>query len=653
MLRFLVDPMHSVVLNQIFSKKFLVFLLVEIIYLVPIYSSSGTGTGLDSMLIKLESEIPEAEKAELMMEIAGEYYYTNIQEAIRFASQANEMFRVQNNKTGIGKSLNMIGAGYYALGNYAEAEVHFQKALGISRQSYDSVYTAKILSNLANIKLNTGRLLAAIDYFSEAGEIFSKIKNAEGAIAIENSLSSIYRSTGSYSKAHIHLENAISLAEENQNHRMLGTIYHNLGALLIEEGKYKEALQASLKSYSIRIAEGHLAGQIKCLINLGSIYHETNKDFESDTCYNKALLLAKKYAFVEDEAYILMHLGYLNLENSDFQNASGYFSGSMRLAEDLCDLELQVQLHDYMFYIDSVQGNFKSAVLHMQQYNNLRSELDISGSEKKLEELENMILLAREENILKDNIIHRNQTLINCLIAGLIILVLITMLVIQQVLLRSQRKIAELSQENLRSQMNPHFIFNILNSIHSFMLKKDADSSSKYLLKFSQLLRLTLDNSRSKLVTINDEINALKLYLELESMRFENQLEYKIIIDEEIDPLMFKIPTLLLQPYVENSILHGFQGMQEKGKIEIRMDYKNNAIHCSIKDNGIGRKKAESIKREKGIIYKSHGSNITETRLKLLNKIYGRKFGVMYTELLDKDDNCRGTKVEFDLPILN
>ena len=185
------------------------------------------------------------------------------------------------------------------------------------------------------------------------------------------------------------------------------------------------------------------------------------------------------------------------------------------------------------------------------------------------------------------------------------------------------------------------------------MLSKDTKSSSKYLLKFSQLLRLTLDNSRSKLATVNDEINALKLYLELESMRFDNQLEYEIIVDEEIDPLMFKIPTLLLQPYVENSILHGLQGMEEKGKIEIRMDYKNNGIHCSIKDNGIGRIKAEALKREKGMKYKSHGSDITETRLKLMNKIYGRKFGVIYTELLDKDENCKGTKVEFDLPILN
>jgi tetratricopeptide (TPR) repeat protein len=434
---------------------------------------------------------------------------------------------------------------------------------------------------------------------------------------------------------------------------MLGIIYHNLGALLIEEGKFDKALQASIKSYTIRIEEGYLAGQIKCLINLGSIYHETGKDFESDTSYKKALLLAEKYAFTEDEAYILMHLGYLNLENNELQNASKYFSKSMILAEDLSDKELQVQLHNYLFHVDSIQGNFESALSHIQQYNKLTSEFDISESEKKLDELENLILLAREENSLNENIIHRNKTLINGLIVGIIVLVLITILIVQQILLRSQRKTAELTQENLRTQMNPHFIFNILNSIHSFMLNKDTKSSSRYLLKFSQLLRLTLDNSRCKLATINDEVNALKIYLELESMRFDNQLEYEIIIDEEIDPLMFKIPTLLLQPYVENSILHGIQGMKEKGKIEVRMDYKNNGIHCSIMDNGIGRKRAETLKREKGIKYKSHGSDITETRIKLLNKLYGRKFGVIYTEILDKDENCNGTKVEFDLPILN
>jgi tetratricopeptide (TPR) repeat protein len=434
---------------------------------------------------------------------------------------------------------------------------------------------------------------------------------------------------------------------------LLGTLYHNQGALFLEEKKYDEALEASMKSYLLREKVGHLGGQVKTLISLGSIYNKTGKRIDSDTCYSKALKLAEEYGFIEDQAYLLMHLGFLQLENENFEAASGYFSNSMEMAKELNDLELQLQLHDYIYYIDSVRGDYQNALFHLQQHSEIQSSFNISDSDKKLKELESLYSLAKTENELKEGIIRKNRSLILCLTAGLVLVVLLTVLIVQQILLRSQRKIAELTQENLRSQMNPHFIFNILNSIHTFILNNDTKSSSNYLMKFSHLLRLTLDNSINKLAPINDELKALKLYLELEAMRFENKLEYEIIVDEEIDPLMFKIPTLLLQPYVENSIVHGLQNKEGKGKIEIRLDYQKHGIHCSITDNGIGRKRSEELQHEKGTKHKSHGSKIAETRLRLLNKIYGRKIGVSYSDILDENSKCMGTKVEFNLPILN
>lgn len=653
MSRFFISQTHPVNPNQIHGSNWFILLLLGILLLYPSILSAEQNSIVDSLLLKLEAEISSEKKADLMIQIAREYYYSDIPEAIRYASQAKDLFRQNNDSQGLGQSINIIGAGYYSLGKYSTAETHFLEALIFAREVGDSLLISKILNNLANIKLNTGQLEQAIEYFLEAGKIFSQNNNLNGIISVENSLSSIYRSIGSYSKAHDHLDNAITVAEEIQNNRLLGTLYHNMGALLLEEKRYEEALGVSLKSYSLRLEEGHLGGQIKTLINLGSIYNKTGKRFESDTCYSKALKLAEKYGFNEDEAYILMHLGFLHLENEKYESASGYFSNSMKMAKELNDLELQLQLHDYLYYIDSVQGNYQSALFHLQQYNEIKSKFNITDSARKLEELENLYYLAKAENELKESVIRKNRSLIISLIAGIILIVLVTILIVQQVLLRTQKKIAELTQENLRSQMNPHFIFNILNSIHTFILNNDTKSSSNYLMKFSHLLRLTLDNSMNKLAPIRDELDALRLYLELESMRFENKLEYEIIVDEEIDPLMFKIPTLLLQPYVENSIVHGLQNKEGKGKIEIRLDYQNKGIHCSITDNGIGRKKSEELKREKGANHKSHGSKIAETRLRLLNKIYGRKIGVSYTDILDENSNCKGTKVEFNLPILN
>lgn len=236
---------------------------------------------------------------------------------------------------------------------------------------------------------------------------------------------------------------------------------------------------------------------------------------------------------------------------------------------------------------------------------------------------------------------------------GMLLLFFSAIIGIQYFRLRAKKRISGLMQDNLRSQMNPHFIFNVLNSINAFILQNDKETSSKYLLKFARLLRLVLDNGRSNLVSIHDEIETLRLYLELEAMRLNNKLEYEIFIDDEIDPYMFKIPTLLLQPYVENSILHGIQNKVDGGRVEIRLDYIKDSIHCTIYDNGIGMKKAQEMKVDKDTTHKSYGATITETRLKLLNSFYGRKIGVKYTDIANNNSNGGGTKVEFDLPIMN
>jgi tetratricopeptide (TPR) repeat protein len=444
----------------------------------------------------------------------------------------------------------------------------------------------------------------------------------------------------------------MDMAIEEQNKHMLASIYQNLGSLYSEMNLYSEAKKAAIDAYKIFIEEKNIGQTIKVLITLGSIYSETDNYVASDTCYKKALLLSREYGYIEQEAYTLMHLGYHRLTLDDYIDASQFFSVSLEKAQQIHDLDLEIQIHEYLYFIDSVQGNFQSALSHFQTANVLKSNFSLSESDSKLEELEKLLDLSKEENRMKEGTIKKSRKIIFALLFLLLLFVFIAIVIVQHLSLKSQKKIAQLTQDNLRSQMNPHFIFNILNSIHSFMLKNDMDSSSKYLIKFSNLLRLTLDNSVSKIVSIQDEIKTLELYLELESMRMNNNLEYNINIDEEIDPIMFKIPTLLLQPYIENSVIHGFQNMDAKGRIEINLNYNDKNILCSIKDNGIGRKKAEEIKKENGIVRKSHGTKITETRIMLLNKIYGKKIGAHTFDIFDDNMVCAGTCVEFNLPIL-
>ncbi len=214
-------------------------------------------------------------------------------------------------------------------------------------------------------------------------------------------------------------------------------------------------------------------------------------------------------------------------------------------------------------------------------------------------------------------------------------------------------EISKVELKALRSQMNPHFVFNSLNSIQHYIFNSKSDEAVKYLNKFAKLMRVILNNSDKPTVAIEDDLEALKLYLELEQMRFEDKFEYKIYIDENVDLDYDIMPPMLLQPYVENAILHGLSSRKEKGLLTIGVRNEEQFIVCTITDNGIGRKKAAEIKRTMpGSKHKSLGMKITEERLRILNEISQSKHSVKITDLEDANGNSLGTKVEIYVPIV-
>lgn len=207
------------------------------------------------------------------------------------------------------------------------------------------------------------------------------------------------------------------------------------------------------------------------------------------------------------------------------------------------------------------------------------------------------------------------------------------------------KKLETYQYQALNKQMNPHFIFNSLNSIQNFILQNDIKNSNKYLTKFSKLMRMVLNNTQSHSISINSEIEALILYLELEQIRIKNSFEYEINIDEDVDTHTHKIPPLLLQPFVENAIWHGLMNMPSdfKGKININIKYKYDYLIFEIIDNGIGRSKAAEINKNK--TNKSLGTKINKDRASLFNEIFNLSIKIKYIDLLDSNKKSKGTKV--------
>ena len=215
-----------------------------------------------------------------------------------------------------------------------------------------------------------------------------------------------------------------------------------------------------------------------------------------------------------------------------------------------------------------------------------------------------------------------------------------------------ERQLQEVEMKALRSQMNPHFLFNSLNSIKNFITQNKSVEAAKHLTTFSKLMRMILSNSKEQLITIHDELAALKIYLDLESMRFEKVFSFDIDVDHSIDQLQCFVPPLLLQPFVENAIWHGLLHKESSGKLEIKVIKEGAMLNINIIDNGIGREKAANLRSKTATKHKSFGLEITKNRLNILESKYKIATQLNIIDLKNPDGKACGTQVSISIPFL-
>ncbi|HRH51378.1 MAG TPA: histidine kinase [Panacibacter sp.] len=222
----------------------------------------------------------------------------------------------------------------------------------------------------------------------------------------------------------------------------------------------------------------------------------------------------------------------------------------------------------------------------------------------------------------------------------------------EQEVTQLQQQKTELEMQALRAQMNPHFIFNCLNSINRFILRKQSSEATEYLTKFSRLIRMILNSSANTLVSLAEDLEALKLYLELESIRFEEKFSYNIQYESDLDIDFIQVPPMLLQPYIENAIWHGLMHKADQGHLDIAISQNDNMLCCKITDDGIGRKEAQALKSKSAINYKSMGMRITADRIAMLHRQYKTENAVVVNDLILPNGNPGGTEVLIKIPVV-
>ena len=203
----------------------------------------------------------------------------------------------------------------------------------------------------------------------------------------------------------------------------------------------------------------------------------------------------------------------------------------------------------------------------------------------------------------------------------------------------------------LRSQMNPHFIFNALNSIQDYILSNQKEFAGDYLGKFADLMRIYLNHSKLETLSLADEVKALNLYLELEKLRFEDSLDFSLDVDANLDQDSIRLPSLIIQPFVENAIKHGLLHKSGERILRVAFSQRGNNLICLVEDNGVGRAKSEEINAQRRPDHESHASSAIQQRIALLNKSKDSAIQVSYNDLCNANGKALGTSVEIRIPL--
>jgi tetratricopeptide (TPR) repeat protein len=562
-------------------------------------------------------------------------------------------------------------------GNYYQGIDHIEKYVEFYQQQGDSSRMATGLFQFAVMHMQLGNYKESLDAYYRIYNIHKSDNYTKGMGFTLHSIGHIQRKLDKHLEAIASYEESIAIKTEINDLTGVWQSLMSLGNTYAELENYDKAEEYLLEAMSYAKRANDLYGIAFINENLGNIYNRLDDHSKALIFHKKALDLRNTLPSKKDKALSEHNVGKTYLELGKTVEARNHISKSLLLSKEMDAKPLLVDNYKSMVELNEVENNPTEAFKYLKLYTGLKDSLFNSNKNKQLVEIETKyqtaqkdqeIELLKKENELKEKEAQRQNDIKKAIIIGSVLILLLAGLLIYTLRqkLKNQKaiaakdeeiKISKLSEQlgalemkALRAQMNPHFLFNCMNSINKMILSEDHENASKYLTKFSKLIRLMLENSEHQKVSLQNELDMLKAYIELEIIRFKGKIKYSIDVGENLDSESILIPSMILQPFVENAIWHGLLPMDKKGEINIKIDEKEDYLQCRITDSGIGRQASMDLKKDSKHKKKSMGIKITTDRLKLLTKEKIKEV-INIIDLKDQDNNALGTQVNILIPI--
>lgn len=562
--------------------------------------------------------------------------------SIKYFEKANQLFRQVKDSMNAGTTLTFTGLAYGSIGNYEKAFEYGFQALQVRQDNHDLNGVMWSYCNLARLFQEVEDFHMAIEYYSNKCIEFAALHKVPWTQYYDK-IAECYLGLHHPDSARWFMNKYLSVVHDSASLRKILSTNNisdfNVGLWFLMNEEYDKALSnffGELKNAEL------IDDRMSQMLMLNYLAQTFTKKGDNDNAIkfskklldfadstgiplyirNATALMWKLYdrAKAVDSAY-KYHSQYIALRDSvsNYRFLSQMISFKETAENERKDFEFKRELERQSLIKKILIGIVLISIfipLVMLRNATLRKKNEKLNQQRLLDELN----LERLEN-------EKKQTAL-------------------------QNKAVELEMQALRAQMNPHFIFNSLNSINRFIMQNNKGQASQYLTKFSRLVRLILQNSQAELITIESELESLELYLDLEALRFDYHFSYKISSAKDLDISILKVPPLIIQPYVENAIWHGLMHKEEKGQLDIEIYEENNFVFFRITDNGVGRKHASALSSKSATRHKSMGLRITADRIAMLYRSHPTDPVININDLVNPDATAAGTEVIIKIPAI-
>lgn len=557
----------------------------------------------------------------------------------------------KNDAKSLAKNYEDLGNKLISKHDYAKGEIYLKKALSEYRKLKRSNDVARVSRSLAKVQEKQNKTKEAVANYSVASEEEKGVDQKQMNLSDANRLvSNTSYASDQSDKSLSYSDENISLFKKNKMPEELQDAYEQKIQTLLFQNKHNEAIEVCKQAISDAGKKTermyYWKGRIADIYRMSGHFSKALADrntllFEAENKQDTTLQITQ-----------LKAISVIYFEKEDAENGIYYLKKAYKLAlaahQSAAVKDCLSRLVDYYREINAPA---ESLVLYDEFLRNFDRLVKSDSSlvdmatfqliEGKIEQLE-------KEKKLKDRLIEKTNTF-NYFLLGSLLVLLILLLLFIRLVVSIKRKNKRIALQSLRREMNPHFLFNSLNSVNQFIAQNNELEANKYLTSYSNLMRATMENSGKDFILMSKEVELLRKYLDLELMRFNGKFDFEIHVDEKLDSESVFLPNMLIQPHLENAIWHGLRYLDHKGLLRLSFEKENSTVRILIDDNGIGISKSSELKTQNQKKYESVGLKNISERIELLNSLYKQQITLKITE---KDAAEHGTRIELVVPLL-